>query len=215
MHEDLICKSSWKFRELLQKDRKTVEGKCSICHETLDADEDEITFCRTRCGQNSYERCMDQWKTAARGTAKCPIWHQVWKSGSNDTMEVMLDQESFDKDAMHVYCDWLYTGTIHIDDDLARDSEDLGMRILKAYGLACHLDDRDFQNAVVANYIAENRFAKRFWLTAINYVFVKLEEDEMDNGDDADFGIDEFVIDNFLEVMDPRFFKRHASTFPE
>ncbi|KAF3047217.1 hypothetical protein E8E11_005160 [Didymella keratinophila] len=124
-----------------------------------------------------------------------------------------------------MYCGWLYTGAIHIDENVPRDSEDFGLRILKAYNLSGTLDDIDFQNAVAANYIAENCFAKRFWLTAVNFVFVELEdEDELDesddeNGDDIDCAtnctIDNFVIDNFIEVMDSRFFERHASMFPK
>ena len=126
---------------------------------------------------------------------------------------------------MHVYCDWLYTNTVYIDENVARDSEDFGLRILKAYSLACRLDDDDFWHAVVANYIAENRFAPRFWLTAINYVFIELEEEDgMDDSDDetsddhddgTDGGMDGFVIDNFIEAMDSQFFRRYASTFPE
>ena len=43
--ENLICKCSMEFRNLLQENRKEVEGECSIRHEVLDADEDEITSC--------------------------------------------------------------------------------------------------------------------------------------------------------------------------
>lgn len=227
--EDLICRSSQAFRQLLQKNRKTVDGECSICHETLDADEDEITFCRARCGQNFHERCMDQWKVAESGPTKCPICRQVWKSLPNHTIGVMNDIEGIDdKDAMHVYCDWLYTGTIQIDEDVPRDSEEFGLRILKAHNLASQLNDMDFRNAVVANYIAENRFAKGFWSTAINYVWVELgTEDELEEGDDEhddgfddradapEYAIERFVIDNFIKAMDSRFFQRHASTFPK
>lgn len=30
----------------------------------------------------------------------------------------MEDANLIDEDAMHVYCDWLYTGSIHIDESV-------------------------------------------------------------------------------------------------
>lgn len=55
LHEDLMCRSSMEFHSLLQGNRKEREGECSICHETLDANEGEIAYCRAGCGQNFYE----------------------------------------------------------------------------------------------------------------------------------------------------------------
>ncbi|KAJ4412755.1 hypothetical protein N0V91_000517 [Didymella pomorum] len=117
-----------------------------------------------------------------------------------------MKDEWIEKDAMRVFCDWLYTGTIHIDKSVPRDSEDFGLCILKAHTFATQLDDTSFRNAV--------------------YVFEELqEEDEDDEEDDSDddinddtdapgYEIDVFVIDAFMEAMDSRTFsaaRKHVS----
>ncbi len=57
------------------RNRRTIEGECSICCEDLS--DGETTWCRAQCGQNFHADCMSLWHAAqeADETEKtCPYW---------------------------------------------------------------------------------------------------------------------------------------------
>jgi hypothetical protein len=81
IHEELLCASSPYFRDRLQKIRKPIEGECSICHEDMHEDDEEIVFCRT-CGSNFHHDCIKQWEQQNQSDddtaiATCPLCRVV------------------------------------------------------------------------------------------------------------------------------------------
>lgn len=60
--------------------RHPVEGDCAICCEDLNAEAEEVVWCRGTCGNNLHKSCFQQWAATKRGsTVTCPYCRQVWK----------------------------------------------------------------------------------------------------------------------------------------
>jgi hypothetical protein len=121
VHEDLLCAHSKFFKRSLQCLRKPLQDECSICTEPLDPNAEDITFCRSGCGQNFHEQCIDEWKTSQSGQTTCPMCRKIWKSDTNklQTVDMKVNQCS-----IQLYVEWLYTGQLQeieglddVDDD--------------------------------------------------------------------------------------------------
>jgi hypothetical protein len=117
VHEDLLCANSAFFKSRLQKTRKAIDGECPICHDDMDAMTDDVTFCRAKCGQNMHEKCMEQWSDTRPAPATCPMCRKSWKQKAEDL--IALD-EDLDPEAIQLYIDWLYSGTLQIDETISR-----------------------------------------------------------------------------------------------
>lgn len=64
------------------KNRKPIEGECSICYEELEKDE-ALVYCKAGCGQNMHKACMEMWAATkrAQGTkiVTCPYCRRNWE----------------------------------------------------------------------------------------------------------------------------------------
>lgn len=160
IHENLLCKTSKYFKQLLQKDRKALEGECSICHESLDPGLHDITLCRAKCGQNFHGECISVWRAQYARTT-CPMCRQAWEVEPR-SLKHQFKYSELDHNAVQLYCDWLYTGRIQIDESMAQDSRDFGLLFLKAWDVALRVRDTDFRHALIACFISENKHRCNF-----------------------------------------------------
>lgn len=60
------------------RNRKPIEGECPICYDELNANKDDIVYCKAGCGNNVHKGCMQSWIQVARGKATCPYCRAVW-----------------------------------------------------------------------------------------------------------------------------------------
>jgi hypothetical protein len=150
VHEELLCTSSLYFRDRLQKTRKPVEGECSICHENMDTDKEEIAYCHT-CGGNVHFDCIKQWE--ARNKARkpvredgviCPLCRSVWNlSESRTCVCPNLKPKPFG-----IYTEWLYTKNISIDEDV-RVLNLAHKSLFEAWHIGRLIKDKKFLNAIL------------------------------------------------------------------
>lgn len=203
VHEDLVCATSKTFRKKLQSKRRKVKGDCPICHEDI-GNASNLTFCRLQCGQNFHTHCMDEWIRSQRGQAKCPTCRHDW----NQNLYVPAELHRYvdlDEQALETYCKWLYTGQVEVDHGVSLDSEEFGIHILKALKVSFWVSDEAFKSALVAHYIAENRFEKGFWINSMNFAF----------GQACHLELRMFVIRNFLRVAKLDHYFKDISKFPD
>jgi hypothetical protein len=106
IHEYLICVTPF-FRNLLQPQRKEIEGDCCICHDSLNSDNKELTYCSTSCGNNFHLACVEDYQGAVPAEDfKCPLCRELlvlpssW-GGAHELPDA--DIIAFD-----VYVQWLY-----------------------------------------------------------------------------------------------------------
>lgn len=159
---------------------------------------DDIVFCRAECGQNIHEHCLDAWKTSLDGPLTCPMCRRQWQP---PVQKSVLLEGGLDQTAVQIYCDWLYTGEIRTDEDLAPDGEQSTM-MLKAWTVATTLDDSGFQHAVIAEMLSRpfnlsNSYA--------HYAFYESDDEKMH----------QFIIDWFVMFIGPTFFQEQAAEVPE
>ena len=111
VHENLICRSPY-FRDILQPRRKTIEGICSICHERLNPNKKELTYCSESCGNNFHLDCIRDWHeyTPSGKAPKCPVCRQKWVH--DEFWGGVYELPDMDANAFHIYVEWLYTSTI-------------------------------------------------------------------------------------------------------
>jgi hypothetical protein len=111
VHENLICVSPY-FRDILQPRRKTIEGTCSICHEVLDPNRKELTYCSKSCGNNFHLDCIRDWHeyTPSEETSKCPMCRQDWVR--DEYWGGVYELPDINANAFHIYTEWLYKSTI-------------------------------------------------------------------------------------------------------
>jgi len=68
---------------VMEGNRKPIEDDCPICCCELEADSEEIVYCRAACGNNLHKTCFDQWAASKRGsgsTVTCPFCRTPWQS---------------------------------------------------------------------------------------------------------------------------------------
>lgn len=130
IHEHLVCSRSRFFKDRIQKNRKPIEGECSICHEDLDPKEDDVTFCRGTCGQNFHEHCIEEW---TRTHMTCPMYRRNWQqpSGEPDTLD-----EALDSGGVQLYLDWLYIDRLQLPMQVRRHAEEYTMFMYKAWAVS-------------------------------------------------------------------------------
>lgn len=170
VHEDLLCATSAIFKNELQKKRKPVSGECPICHEEVDLKVGNVAFCRSQCGQNFHDHCIDKWSESQNGPANCPVCRQAWSERPQEIIELWCN-ENLEATAVQLYCNWLYTKQVQIDEDVVRDSEDFGICILQGLKVSLWINAQDFACALVATYFSENKFERGFWINATKYVY--------------------------------------------
>ncbi|KAF2130085.1 hypothetical protein P153DRAFT_315711 [Dothidotthia symphoricarpi CBS 119687] len=203
VHEDLICANSKLFKNRLQKNRKAIEGECSVCTEELSPKRGVITFCRAECGQNIHEKCIERWQRSQNGPTTCPICRKAWKAGTEEM--ISLDDE-LDRDAVQLYLDWLYTGNLLVDEpDEDDEHEDINLPLLMAWTVSRAVDDKNFKHAIIAEMVSRTRsFNYAFWFESMAYAFEKHPDEEMK----------EFLVESFLTCMESGWFKEWADLFP-
>ncbi|KAH6637389.1 hypothetical protein C7974DRAFT_389414 [Boeremia exigua] len=108
VHEDLICVSPF-FRNILQPRRKPVEGDCSICHDALDPETKELTYCSSSCGGNFHRSCIDDLTdhTPENEVTKCPLCRQPW-TFSSDMSHYIHQLPTLDSEGFEIFLEWLY-----------------------------------------------------------------------------------------------------------
>jgi hypothetical protein len=47
--------------------RKPIDGECPICVFDMDADTEELVWCKASCGQNFHRECFEQWRRSKNG----------------------------------------------------------------------------------------------------------------------------------------------------
>jgi hypothetical protein len=115
--------------------------------------------------------------------------------------KTLLLDNYLDETAIQMYNDWIYTGEIRIDEDLAPDREQSTV-MLKAWTVATTLDDSGFQHAVIAEMLARPFNLSRSYA---DYAFYESGDEKMQ----------QFIIDWFVMFIGPTFFEEQAADFPE
>lgn len=89
VHEELLCSSSLYFRERQQGRWKPVEGECTICHEDMRFESEEIVLCLT-CGGNIHCDYMKEWEIQATFNAAradpvpiCQLYRAEWSANDS------------------------------------------------------------------------------------------------------------------------------------
>jgi hypothetical protein len=212
-YSDLICKTSKYFKDRLQKHRKPVisTDECSICAETLDASTQDLSFC-VKCGQNIHEVCIEAWKrTSAQRVnerdprpqqTRCPMCRATWLT---DPSLSQLDIKSeLDPEAIQVYLDWLYTSNLRIDETIPKTDDAFNLHLLKLWAVAAVVQDEAFKAIAIATFFDEAK--ARFWTDSVEWAFV----DRKGNNE-----IREFILDITLAYIEPGWFKKEGSRWPE
>jgi hypothetical protein len=204
VHEDLICSHSTLLKKRFQKHRKAVTGECSICHEDLDPEEDDITFCRSTCGQNLHEQCIEKWKTANPGPPTCPMCREPWTVRTTKVEDLC---EELDQDAIQLYIDWLYTGSLRSSFKQDKPDEGNQLAFLKAWTVADTLKDRDFRDAIMVEYLSQfaNGECLNFWTDSVGYVSYMQSNKEMK----------QFLAEAMLIGIDKDWFQDSSDDFPD
>ncbi|KAF2130084.1 hypothetical protein P153DRAFT_422802 [Dothidotthia symphoricarpi CBS 119687] len=206
VHEDLICKTSKFFKDRLQKARKPVKGECFVCTEDLDPKIKDLTFC-AMCGQNVHVSCIERWKQTAsiqgndRSLPTCPMCRHVWENESLLTHLRLTD--SLEPESVQVYLDWLYSGTVHIDAAISRDTDTYNVCILQAWEVASVVEDEVFKDKIIQTWFTERRMD--FYRDTVQWAFVE------GRGNDE---IRAFVIEDFLRFLEPGWFKNYSAGWP-
>lgn len=145
VHENLLCKTSEVFKQRLQEHRKPVERDCPICHENLDPAIADITYCQVKCGKNLHQHCLDKWEHAQSEVITCPMCREAWED--HTTLDLASNTDLGPK-AMQLYMDWLYSGGVHINQEIALESDDFNVLHLKAWVVSHAVGDTTFQTAI-------------------------------------------------------------------
>jgi len=57
------------------------DDDCPICLDTLQGSGSKTTFCRSRCGANFHQACINQWLHQHRSKPTCPNCRETWDDG--------------------------------------------------------------------------------------------------------------------------------------
>ncbi|KAF2869090.1 hypothetical protein BDV95DRAFT_112029 [Massariosphaeria phaeospora] len=206
IHEDLLCANSRFFRQLLQKHRKEIVGECSICHEDLDSEVNNITFCRAKCGQNIHVTCIDRWQASRPNDTTCPMCRVPWKKQEN--VYPVSTTAGLDPRAVQLYIRWLYSeGCLKINDDLEDDLcfyDDLfNVYLLKALMVAYKLEDDGFKKAVLTAIFDES--TEDLGEASVKYVF----------NDINNYMLQDLVLCLFMTQITTGWFTDESSGFPD
>jgi hypothetical protein len=202
IHEDLLCNSSKYFKKRLEKDRKEVDGECSTCHEDLDPEVDDITFCRSGCGQNIHEKCIEAWKKSQAGPPRCPMCRKFWKLKPEDLIEV--EGEVVDREIARAYVNWLYTEKIHISRSYHHTDDDFNVQLLKAWRFAHISEDDSFKHAIIAKFVSSVESGDNAGL-GYHSIFYAYEEERWEVDSMPQFIVDACLMHPDFDAMDELF----------
>jgi hypothetical protein len=195
VHEDLLCTNSKTFKKRLQKGRKTLSGECSICHEELKAEIDDVTFCRSGCGKNFHEECINEWRQSRQDPLTCPMCRKSWEIAP-DLLYWVDDQPygGLSRDAVQIYIDWLYSGQLNIDEEIDRSGQDFNLLLLKACRVSDAFIDVKFRHAIIAEIVSamESDGNPAFDQACVEYVYAR----------DWSFAMRTFMVEAFLTNWD-------------
>ena len=194
------------FKARFQRRRKESTTSCSTCFEDLDAVTEDITFC-DKCGQNFHEACIAKWMTERRRTFQpmtCPTCRGNRTDRSRPDIERFRIEQELDGQAVQVYLDWLYSGTLHIDASVSRTEDYFNVVLLQCWEVSDAMDDEGFRDAVIQEFF--NEAEAHFWARSIDYAFVD------GKGSDA---MRDFVMDIFLTQVSYDWFKTEGRKWPK
>ncbi|KAF1839674.1 hypothetical protein BDW02DRAFT_604192 [Decorospora gaudefroyi] len=129
-----------KYPQTHPKNRKAIEGECSICSEEV-AGFAKLCYCDA-CGQNFHSNCLQDWLSRQKTCAMC---RSVWMSLPDNLSERGL--EDGDTDSFDFYMQWLYTRDIPIG-PVDKGKHHRGLRLLFAHVLGEKLEDIAFLQAI-------------------------------------------------------------------
>ncbi|KAF3049991.1 hypothetical protein E8E11_008249 [Didymella keratinophila] len=204
--EDVICRSSRVFKARFQQQRKEITTNCSTCFDDLDAVTEEITFC-DKCGQNFHEVCIAKWRLERLRTFQpmtCPMCRGRWTDRSRPDIEHLKIKQELDGQAVQVYLDWLYSGTVRIDDSIPRTNDDFNVVLLQCWEVSDAMGDETFREAVIQEFFGEAE--AHFWAKSIDYAFVDGKGSEATR---------DFVMDVFLTGVPNDWFKTESEKWPK
>lgn len=161
--------------------RKAVEGECSICHEDLKEDAEELTHCGA-CGGNFHYTCLEAWKNRVGSPKEAtrPLCRHVWEEVAPATQH----PANIEVDVFKLYEEWFYHCNISLrssrDDgepeSIAHESGQSIGQLIDAYVLGAQLDDQSFCFALLRTitevtvnsklYSNESLVAKVYTMTA-------------------------------------------------
>lgn len=80
--------------------RKPIEGPCPVCFLDLEAETDDIVWCKAACGNNIHKHCFEQWAASQRGKeVKCVYCRTPWQGdvdlSKNISTEGILNEEGY------------------------------------------------------------------------------------------------------------------------
>lgn len=141
VHLDLLCKDSGYFREVLQSNRKEIQGVCSICHEDLQPAVEDIIYCRAQCGVNFHLPCMQNWQLQSPKPLKCPHCRQKWNNSMHRQSLPDVDASIFE-----MYIEWLYHARIRTSPP---GEGDCFGELIQAYEMGILFENQDFCIAIL------------------------------------------------------------------
>lgn len=207
VHEDLICRTSAVFKTQLQKNRKLfyhdkgIED-CCVCQEDLNAITKDITYCVT-CGQNVHDKCIEQWKRSSDEdkAPSCPMCRAEWKNEC--LLKNMRLEEQLDAEAVQMYLDWLYSGSLHVPAKISRRKDTFNLTVLKCWAVASAVEDDCFKEIVITTFFKEAK--AQFWEESVRWAFVD---------DRANAEIKGFITEVYMAHMGEGWFKKKGAKWP-
>jgi hypothetical protein len=72
--------------------RRTDEEDCPICFDALGGDTTKTTYCRSRCGANFHQECIQHWLKQQRAKPTCPMCRGPWEDANNSNKKKNVPQ---------------------------------------------------------------------------------------------------------------------------
>ena len=142
VHLNVICKTSAYLRQIFQPNRKELGDECSICHEDIWPEIEEITYCKEQFGVNFHPACISKWKEQSPIPTKCPHCRYKWNHSLLSTHSLPdVDDRSFE-----MYVEWLYHARILATPD---GEGNCYKELFKAYAVGMRFENKDFCNAIL------------------------------------------------------------------
>jgi hypothetical protein len=191
IHEDLLCANSGYFKKLLQKDRKAIEGECSICHNDISRLA-RVCYCN-ECGHNFHLKCVDEW---LRSKKTCPLCCKRWSTPRTIcyTKTYQL-QDIVDADLFDIYIQWLYTGTHPFCPRDPDNTFEHRVLLLALHTLGETLEDELFLKTLRKEIVENDRAT----MLAISYQYV----DDAYKLTEGNSVLRKFLVDLYTTQVDP------------
>jgi hypothetical protein len=116
-----------------------------------------------------------------------------------------LDIKSeLDPEAVQAYLDWLYTSDLRIDETIPKTDDAFNLHLLKLWAVAAVVQDENFKTLVITTFFDEAK--ARFWTDSVKWAFVNRKGNNE---------IRDFIIEISLAYIEPGWFKKEGSRWPE